>query len=248
MNTFGASTESEYGKVYADIYDAMFADRDNLEQVSQVLHEYIDDDRALEFGIGTGRVALPLSNLGVCVYGLDISEAMLQKLRSKDGADRIIAKVGNFVTDGFDEMFSLVFCVFSTLYLITDQDNQVCTFANAARHLKVGGTFIVETFVHDRSRFQFNQELVTTHVAPDVVELRAAQLNSASQIIEMNRVVLTEMGAKFYPNKMRFIHPSEMDLMARLNGFKLRERWSGWDCAPFNASSSNHIGVYEKVA
>ncbi len=248
MNVFGASTESAYGDVYAEVYDDLFARRDDLDQLSRVLREFVDDGRALEFGIGTGRIALPLAKLGVRVYGLDNSAAMLEKLRAKDGADRIVAKVGSFVSDGVDETFSLVFCVFSTLYQITEQEDQVRTFANAARHLKPGGKFIVENFVQDRRRFLFDQEVTTTHVAPTMVELRAAQLNPAEQIIELNRMVITESGVKFYPNRMRFIHPSEMDLMARLNGFAVRARWSGWNRAPYGAASGNYIGVYEKVA
>ncbi len=237
-----------YGKIYAEIHDDLFKGRDDLDVVSRVLYEHAGSQAALEFGIGTGRVALPLANHGVRVFGIDNSEAMLSKLHAKAGANQIVTKTGSFVTERMEGDFSLVFCVFSTLYLVSNQNDQVQTFANAARHLKPGGIFVVEGFVHDRRRFQFDQEAVTTHVAPDVVELRASKLNAANQTIEMNRVLLTQDGVKFYPNTLRFIYPSEMDLMARLNGFALHARWGGWDRAPFNANSQNQVVVYEKVA
>lgn len=247
VTTSNTAADSAYGKVHASIYDNLFQDRDDLDQVSKVLAAHVSNGAALEFGIGTGRVALPLAARGVCVAGVDNSQEMLGKLKEKPGAKDIRATLGSFTEARVEGEFSLVFCVFATMYLVTDQAEQVKVFANAARHLGKGGKFIVEGFVHDRRRFLHDQEVVTNRVGEDVVELRAARLNASTQTISTSRIVLTPNGIQMYPNKLRFIHPSEMDLMAQLHGFALRERWSDWNGSAFNSDSANQIAVYEKV-
>jgi SAM-dependent methyltransferase len=243
--------ETHYGRTYADVYDALYETRDNLNLVTSVLREYAGNaGMALEFGIGTGRVALPLTTTGVHVFGIDDSPAMLGKLRRKRGADAIKTIRSSFVhgtIDGMLGQFDLVFCVFSTLFLVLNQADQVRTFENAARHLRSGGTFVVEGFVHDRRRFQNDQEVVTTHVATDLVELRTARLDAVQQRIDVNHVLMSPQGLQFFPSQLRFIHPSEMDMMARFAGFALHARWEGWDRKPFHASSASQIVIYKKV-
>ena len=239
--------DSNYGDVYAPTYDAMFGDRDDLARVSDVLEDLAEGGPILEFGIGTGRIALPLAARGCSVYGIDNSTAMLQQMEGKPFADRVITRVGDCAVDGFDIAFSLVYIAFSTIYLIHTQERQVETFRNAARHLKVGGTFVVEGFVHDRTRWSHLQETLTTHVEEECVTLRVGTLDPMTQIITMQQIDLTPAGLTLRPNKLRFIYPSEMDLMAQLAGFRLRERWSDWNGSPFTATSSAQIAVYERV-
>jgi SAM-dependent methyltransferase len=204
----------------------------------------------LEFGVGTGRLALPLAQQGLKVYGMDNSEAMLERLRAKPGADGIVAILGDFASSRVEAEapFSLVFSAFSTLFLLGTQEAQVECFMNAARHLRTGGYFVVEGFIHDRSRWQQLQEVVTTRIAENSVALRVGQLDPVNQIIRTQHLDFSSDGIAFRPNRLRFIYPSEMDLMARLAGLTLRERWGSWSKASFTADSGTQIGVYEKVS
>jgi ubiquinone/menaquinone biosynthesis C-methylase UbiE len=146
-----------YGEVYAPIYDDLFRNRDDLALVASALARFATNGSALEFGIGTGRIAIPLSQCGVTVAGIDISQAMLDKLSAKPEAKNIRFRIGDCTQDTFEGDFSLVYIVFSTLFLVGAQDMQVMCFQNAARHLPIGGTFVVEGFVHDRTRCTNNQ-------------------------------------------------------------------------------------------
>lgn len=238
--------DNNYGDLYAEVYDDLFQNRDDLDVVSQSLASLAARGSVLEFGIGTGRIALALAQQGLTVYGIDNSEAMLRKLRAKPGADRITAILGDCTTTHVDAAFSLVFIAFSSIFLLGAQDTQVACFENAARHLRPGGAFVVESFVHDRTHWKEGQEVVTTRIAEDFVALRFGLLDPVNQIIRTQHLELSPDGIRFRPNRLRFIYPSEMDLMARLAGFKLRERWRDWSGAPFTASSSTQIVVYEK--
>jgi SAM-dependent methyltransferase len=239
---------SKYGDVYADVYDELFATRDDLNVVSTVLAQLAGSGPVLEMGIGTGRLALPLAQSGVKVHGIDNSQAMLDRLCAKPGAQDIVVHLGDASTYRIDKEFSLIFIAFSTLFLLENQESQVECFLNAARHLKRGGVFLVEAFVHDRSRWNGGQEVVTTSIRDDGLTLRAGMLDSYRQVIHMHQLDLSPQGIKVRPNRLRFIYPSEMDLMARVAGFYLRERWSDWQRSAFSAGSTTQIAVYEKVS
>jgi SAM-dependent methyltransferase len=240
--------DNRYGDTHAETYDALFQERDDLALVSQALARLAGVGPVLEFGIGTGRLALPLAQSGLKVYGIDNSPAMLERLRTKPGADQIISVLGDCTCDRVEGSFTLVLIAFSTIFLFESQDTQVQCFQNAARHLQRGGVFVVEGFVHDRSQWHNNQQIVTTSVADDVVMLRCGVLDPVQQLIETQQVELSPQGIKLRPNRLRFIYPAEMDLMARLAGLRLRERWSDWSGAPFRASSTTQIAIYEKVS
>lgn len=244
----GQIGESKYGDVYAAVYDELFATRDDLDLVTGVLAGLAGSGPVLEMGIGTGRLALPLAQRGVKVHGIDNSQAMLDRLRAKPGTEAIIAHLGDASTFSVDEVFSLVFIAFSTLFLLGNQESQVQCFLNAAHHLKLGGVFLVEAFVHDRSRWNGNQEVVTTSIRDDGLTLRVGMLDSYQQVIHMHQVDLSPQGIRVRPNRLRFIYPAEMDLMARLAGLRLRERWSDWRGSAFSAGSATQIAVYEKVS
>jgi SAM-dependent methyltransferase len=238
--------DNSYGDIYAAAYDDLFQDRDDLALVSSVLARLADGGAALEFGIGTGRLALPLAEQGVRVAGVDNSPEMLRRLQEKPGAAQINAVLGDCTVDRIDGAFDLVYIAFSTIYLMAEQQGQVRCFQNAARHLRPGGVFLVEGFVHDRSRWLHDQETVTTRVSDQGVSMRFAVLDPVKKLIRMQQVELSPAGVTMRPNRLRFIYPAEMDLMAQLAGMRLRERWSDWSGAPFGAGSGTQIAVYEK--
>lgn len=240
--------DNSYGDLYAAVYDGLFARRDDVDLVASVLHELAGNGDVIEFGVGTGRLAIPLSRCGHRVYGVDNSPAMLEQLRSKPDSNRVVPVLGDFATVRIDEPVSLVFSAFSTIYLPATQEAQVEMFRNAARHLRPGGRLLVEAFVHDRRRFPNNQEVVAANLGPEQATLKIGILEPATQIIHTQHVTLTPGGTTFLPNRLRFIHPSEMDLMGRLAGLRLESRWSDWRRTPFDNSSSNQIAVYTKVA
>jgi SAM-dependent methyltransferase len=240
--------DNTYGDDHADVYDMLFEGRDDLNAVSQTLASLANGGPVLEFGIGTGRLALPLARLGLTVCGIDNSTKMLDKLRAKPGSERIATILGDCVEVRAEGNFSLVFFAFSSLFNLASQDAQVRCFQNAARHLDIGGKFLVESFVHDRSRWHYAQEVVPIYLDDNSVGIRVAQLDPVTQVISMRRMELSPQGIKFLPNRLRFVYPPEMDLMGRLAGFKLNERWSDWKRSPFTADSGSQIAVYEKIA
>lgn len=237
-----------YGEVYAPIYDDLFQERDDLSVVATALARFATNGSALEFGIGTGRIAIPLSQCGVQVVGIDVSQAMLDKLSVKPESKNIRFWIGDCTQDWVEGDFSLVYIAFSTLFLVGDQDKQVMCFQNAARHLPMGGTFVVEGFVHDRTRFTHNQEVTTTRIGDEGATMRFASLNPFMQEIKMQTIELSANGITMRPNTLHFIYPLQMDLMGRLAGFQLRERWSDWNASPFTSGSTNQIAIYEKVS
>jgi len=235
-----------YGDLHAPNYDALFDDIDDNERGGALLNELASGGEALEFGIGTGRLAIPLATLGTRVHGVDISEPMLAKLREKTGDLPITPIRGDFVEFSLGKPVALVFSVFSTLFMLGEQRKQVDCIRNAAAHLEPGGHLLLDMFVHDRTRFVNNQETVTIDVAVESADFRLARLEPNSQILNTQRVRISEGQTRLIPNRLRFIYPSELDLMAELAGLTLKARWSDWARSPFTATSDNLIAVYEK--
>jgi SAM-dependent methyltransferase len=240
--------DNAYGDLYAADYDSLFADRDDVSLVTSVLHELAGPGDVIEFGAGTGRLAIPLSKRGHRVYGVDNSQAMLDALRAKPDSQGVTPVLGDFGSVTVGKPVSLVFSAFSTLYLLGSPEAQTQSFRNAAAHLAVGGKFLVEAFVHDRTRFVNNQEVVAMDIGEAAATLQIGLLEPAAQIIRTQRMTFTPDGIKFLPNRLRFVYPAEMDLMARLAGMTLESRWCDWDRHPFESSSSNQIAVYRKVS
>ncbi len=243
MKGYGIET---FGERMADVYDAGVGPRPSeagtLESV-EVLADLAAGGTVLELAIGTGRVALPLAARGLSVHGIDASEAMVAKLREKPGGDAIPVTIGDFAVDG---AFDLVFLVFNTLFNLTSQDDQVRCFHNVARHLSAGGVFVVEAFVPDIARLD-GQSVLAERVTIDSAVLEASVHDPVAQTVQYTHIVITQDGVRLYPIPMRYAWPSELDLMARLAGLELRERWGGWDRSPFTASSSGHVSVYARA-
>lgn len=240
MQGYGPST---YGDRIADVYDEGFSPEDT-ERVVDCLASLAGSGPCLELGIGTGRIALPLAQRGLEVHGIDASEAMVAGLRAKPGGEAIAVSMGNFADVGVEGRFSLIFVVFNTLFALASQEEQVRCFANVANHLADGGLFVIEAFVPDLTRFTLGQHTHTRWVDVDRVLFEVARLDPVEQQVASQHIVVTEAGVRLYPVKIRYAWPSELDLMARLAGLWLRERWEGWGREPFTASSTKHISVY----
>ena len=237
-------TESTYGDRSAPIYDQWHPEAP-AEMVA-TLKDLAGTGPVLELGIGTGRIALKLAELGLEVHGIDASEAMIAKLRAKQGGDRIPVTLGDFGEVEVDGNFSLVFVVFNTFFCLASQEDQVRCFANVAKRLRSGGLFLIEAFVPDLTRFTRGQNVTTTKIAADEVRLDVSIHDSLAQRTVCQHVVITEAGTRLYPVQVRYAWPSELDLMARLAGMRLRERWSNWRHEPLTTESTNHVSVYEK--
>ena len=239
MEFYGAET---YGQRIAGIYDDWYGDFD--EDTVATLCELAHSGRALELGIGTGRVALPLQQSGVEVHGIDASEAMVARLRAKPGGEQIPVSQGDFADVAIEGEFSLIYVLFSTFFALLTQDDQVRCFENVARHLGADGAFLIEVFVPDLTRFAGGQNVRAASVGNDEVRLAVSQLDAVSQQVTSQQIALTEEGARLYPVKIRFAWPSELDLMAQLAGLELRHRWDSWQRTPFTDQSGKHISVY----
>jgi SAM-dependent methyltransferase len=234
-----------YGELWAEFYDDIFGSRDSLDGVVTTLQGLSGSGRVLEFGVGTGRLALPLAARGVDVHGIDFSQPMLDKLHAKAGGAQVTTTLGDFTEIRVDGDFSLVLLAFSAIFMLDSQEQQVRCFANAARHLEKGGVFVVEAFVPDHSRWIRGQNISVVRVEKDLVDLNAGVHDRAAQEIVYARIFLRESGITLLPTRLRYAWPSELDLMARLAGMRLRERWSNWQGAEFTSESEHHISIYE---
>ena len=199
---------------------------------------------ALEFGIGTGRIALPLSERGVTVVGIDLSEAMTARLRAKPGGDRIAVTIGDIATTRLGGLFDLVYLVFNTIENLTTQDAQVRCFANAAAHLRPGGSFVIEVEVPQLQRLPPGERVRPFTVEPG--RLGFDEIDIATQGLVSHHYLIEEGGFESFSIPFRYVWPSELDLMARLAGMELAGRWGGWDRSPFTRDSTQHISVWKK--
>jgi SAM-dependent methyltransferase len=235
-----------YGERVADVYDDWYVPAEDAAAVARTLAELAAGGRALELGIGTGRVALPLAAAGVEVHGIDASAAMVERMRAKPGGDAIPVVIGDFRTVPVDGPFALVFVVANTFFQLLSQDAQVECFAEVAARLAPGGRFVVEAFVPDLTRFDRDLHLGVRDVGTDAVRLDASVHDPQSQLISSTQVRITERGIRLVHARLRFAFPSELDLMARLAGLALEHRWGSFARAPFTAESATHVSVYRK--
>jgi SAM-dependent methyltransferase len=216
-----------------------------VEPAVERLAELAAGGRALEFAIGTGRIALPLAQRGVRVVGIDNSEAMLARLREKPGAEEIEAMVGDMAATRVDGEFSLVYLVFNTIFNLTTQDGQVACFENAAAHLRPGGRFVIEARVPELQRLPLGQTVLPWRADPTGMSYYVYDV--VTQRLSGQHYYLEDGGIRASPTEMRYAWPSELDLMARLAGLRLEERWGGWNREPFAALSPSHVSVYVKA-
>ena len=239
--------ESTYGERIADVYDEFFTTPTNALDAVAFLASVAGSRRVLELGIGTGRVALPLAARGLKVSGIDSSARMVEKLREKPGGDAIPVMLGNFVDVKVPGQFSLIYVVFSTFFALFTQEDQIRCFDRVARHLTDDGVFVLEAFVPDVSRFDRGQRTSTIYLDTETAVIDSAKHDSVTQRVHAAHMIVSENGNRLYPVQLRYAWPSELDLMARLAGMRLRERWGGWRRELFTALSPLHVSVYEKL-
>jgi SAM-dependent methyltransferase len=230
---------------YDESSAGMFAP-DVIDPMVDVLAELAGGGRALELGIGTGRVALPLAARGVPVHGIELSRAMVARLRAKPGGDAVGVTIGDFATAKADGSFTVAYLVFNTIMNLTTQDAQVACFENVAAHLVPGGCFVIEVSVPDLRKLPAGQTAVPfrtgpTHWAFDLYDV-------ATQAMSSNYLTVTDGRGEFKSYPFRYAWPAELDLMARIAGLRLRDRWEDWTRRPFGNESGQHVSVWQKPA
>lgn len=231
---------------YDDLDDPMFSP-EVLGPTVDLLAELAGGRPALELAIGTGRVALPLSERGVRVHGIELSEAMVDQLRTKPGSERIDVAIGDMTETRIEGRFGLVYLVFNTIGNVTTQDGQVAVFETAAAHLEPGGVFLIETLVPGVRRLPAGERFAVfhhtdAHVGIDEYDV-ATQRTWSHHYSSDDGETFRRRSIPF-----RFAWPAELDLMARIAGMRLRDRWADWDRSPFTAESAKHVSVWEKGA
>jgi SAM-dependent methyltransferase len=228
-------------------YDATSADMyepEVLDPAVNFLADLAGTGAALEFGVGTGRIAVPLSQRGVPVHGIDISSAMVARLQAKPGADDIGVTIGDFATTKVPRPFTLVYLVYNTISNLTTQEEQSECFRNAAAHLEPGGHFVIEVVVPDLQRLPPGETVRAFKVTP--THLGFDQIDVATQTSISHHYFMVDGRLETFSSPFRYVWPSELDLMARLAGMTLRERWSDWNRQPFTSDSRSHVSVWEK--
>jgi SAM-dependent methyltransferase len=217
-----------------------------VDPVVDLLVDLAGSGRALELGIGTGRIALPLSRRGIPVHGIELSRAMVARLRAKPGAEDIGVTIGDFSTTTVEGTFSVAYLVFNTIMNLTTQDEQIACFQNVAAHLEPGGCFVIEVSVPRLQRLPPGETFQAFTVSATRLGFDEYDVVSQGLISHHYRVVDGRLDVHAVP--FRYVWPSELDLMARLAGMRLRERWSGWKREPFKSESPSHVSVWEKPA
>jgi SAM-dependent methyltransferase len=232
-----------FGKDSAAIYDDV--PRGDEEAAVAFLERLAGDGPALELAIGTGRIALPLAARGVRVDGIDLSPDMVARLREKPGGEAISVTMGDFAEVPVEGSYRLIYVVYNTLFALLTQEQQVRCFENVATHLAADGAFVVEAFVPTfLTRLRDDQYVDAEAVAVDAVWLDVGRHDPVAQRLDETHVHLTRDGVRLYPIVTRYAWPAELDLMARIAGLRLKERWGGWGREPFTSTSTLHVSVY----
>jgi SAM-dependent methyltransferase len=236
--------DREVAEVYDQTYRAQF-EPSVIGPIVDVLAELARGGPALEFAVGTGRVALPLSARGIAVQGLELSPHMAEQMRAKPGAEAVPVTIGDMTTVRVPGPFTLVYLVANTIMNVTTQGEQLAVFASAAAHLEPGGCFVVQVIVPQLRRVPPGETarvftLEADHIAIETFEDLAGQIAWSHHWIEADGRLVRHSAP------YRYVWPSELDLMAKIAGFRLRDRWADWDRAPFTSGSHSQVAVFEK--
>ena len=238
---FDERIAARYDEASAEMFDREVAD-----PVVAFLADLAGSGRALEFGVGTGRIALPLVERGVPVHGIELSRAMVARLREKPGADRVDVTIGDYSTTSVGGSFSLVYLVFNTIMNLTTQAAQVACFRNAAAHLEPGGCFVIEVGVPELRRLPPGEAHRVFEASED--HWGIDEIDVATQRLISHHLEIADGRLERFSAPYRYVWPSELDLMAELAGLRLRERWDGWKREPFTGESRTHVSVWESPA
>lgn len=245
MAEYGPAT---YGERIAGIYDRYvepFVGEKTSPTVEFLAELAGAGRRVLELGVGTGRIALRLAERGLDVQGIDASQSMVDRLHAKPGGAAIPVRIGDFASIDVEGRFDVIYVVFNTFFALLEQEEQIRCFDSVAAHLADDGAFVIEAFVPDPSMYDRGQRMSATRVEPDRVELSASRLDLATQRVASQHILIGSEGIVLLPVQLRYAWPSELDLMARLGGMRLRERFGGWLREPFTSTSPSHVSVYE---
>jgi SAM-dependent methyltransferase len=236
---FGAQVAASYD----DPADSMFQP-EAVDPAVSLLVELAGGGNALELAIGTGRIGLPLSQRGVPVHGIELSKAMVARLRAKPGGDAIPVTIGDMATTRVDGTFTLAYLVFNTINNLTTQEAQVICFRNVAEHLAPGGCFVIETGIPPLRHLPPGQDIRGYRAGPGGIV--SYSFDHASQQYRGHYVEFTDGAGEYRTIPFRYVWPSELDLMAQLAGLRLRDRWGGWNREPFTTDSRSHVSVWQK--
>jgi SAM-dependent methyltransferase len=239
--TFDERIAKGYETMWPDLFEPAVVD-----PAVSFLAELAGSGAALELGIGTGRLALPLSQRGVRVHGIELSPAMVAQMQTKPGAEAIGVTIGDFATTAPDDRFTLAYLVRNTITNLTTQDEQVACFRNVATHLEPGGRFVIEVYIPELQRLPPGETIYAFTVTP--THLGFEEYDVATQIAFSHHYWVIDGQLETYSSPHRYVWPAELDLMARLAGMTLRERWSDWHRAPFTSDRRSHVSVWEKSA
>lgn len=240
---------SRYGDRIADRYDDQHPFVADVEaEVALLATLAAPGNRALELGVGTGRIAIPLAARGVAVTGIDISSRMLERLAQKPGGERVRAVLGDMGEVAVDGEFDLVYVVFNTFFGLTTQEAQVRCLQRVAARLAPGGKLLVEAFVPDASLFTRGQAFRTLHVGDDTVVAEASRHDAVAQRVDTNLIYLSHgKPVDVVPVRIRYAYVPELDLMARFAGLSLQARWAGFCNEPFGPTAGTHVSVYTRA-
>jgi SAM-dependent methyltransferase len=238
---FDERVAARYDESAAEMFDPTVVD-----PVVDLLAELAGSGRALELGIGTGRIALPLGRRGVTVHGIDLSAAMVARLRAKPGGEDVGVTIGDFATTAVEGTFSVAYVVFNTFGNLTTQEAQVACFRNVASHLEPGGCFVVELVIPELQRLPPGETLRVFHASP--THWGIDEYDVAGQALTSHHFELVEGHFELVSLPFRYTWPAELDLMAQLAGLSLRERCGGWRREPFTSDSTKHVSIWEKPA
>jgi SAM-dependent methyltransferase len=238
-NYFDAWVAERYEVLWPHLFDP-----EVVEPAVSFLADLAGEGRALELGIGTGRLALPLSRRGVRVHGIELSSAMVEQLRAEPDSAGIEVTIGDLSTTKVNGAFTLAYLVRNTIMNLTTQDAQVECFLNVARHLEPGGFFVIEVIVPPWQRLPLGETVIPFDVSP--AHLGFDEIDVATQNSWSRHYWFVDGGTKTFSAPFRNVWPSELDLMARLAGMAFRDRWSDWNREPFTSTSPSHISVWQK--
>jgi SAM-dependent methyltransferase len=241
-------TDDYFGDAVAESYDGEESaefESSVVDSIVTFLADLAPSGSALELGIGTGRIALPLRERGLHVEGIDLSAAMVAQMKKKPGGGEIRVVLGDFATTAMDRTFDVVFIVFNTIMNLTSQPEQVACFANAAAHLVPNGVFVVEVMIPDLRRLPPGEVLRPFKVEAGALGFDEYDVANQGLTSHHYRVHGDRLDAQSIP--FRFVWPAELDLMAAMAGLGLQQRWGGWNGEPFTSESSKHVSVWERL-
>ena len=238
---FDEQVAARYDESVGEMFDPSV-----IEPVVDFLAGMAGTGRALELGIGTGRIALPLAGRGVPVHGIELSEVMVARLRAKPGSEDIGVTIGDFATTTVDGSFAVAYLVFNTIMNLTTQAAQVACFRNVAAHLEPGGCFVIEVGIPGLQRLPPGETIRAFQVSE--TSWGFDEYDVAMQGLTSHHFKIVDGTVERLSVPFRYAWPAELDLMAELAGMRLRERWSGWKREPFTSASRQHVSVWEKPA